>query len=343
MMQADEIDTRLNQLLRLVDENSRPNVNALWMVAKDIEAIKLNVKFFGYALAKQLSSALPPATRGLSHAGLVSKLATQADIESEWFSHWMAELRLPVLYLRKLWEFAYVLQGLYEGNVLARGTRGVGFGVGEEPIASYLASQGVTTVVTDLPSKDVRAQGWQSSHEHASSLEKVFKPDLVDRVIFADMVAYRSIDMTDISDDLRDFDFCWSICALEHLGSIATGQDFIRASLKCLKPGGIAIHTLEYNCLSEGDTVDNAGTVLFQRKHLEDLADLLKADGHSMAPLNFDLGAGIMDRFVDVPPFVMDVPPSYCNFIAQDMQHLKLASDGFIVTCFGIIIRKDHN
>jgi len=28
--------------------------------------------------------------------------------------------------------------------------------------------------------------------------------------------------------DLTGFDFCWSICALEHLGTIAQGLDFIK-------------------------------------------------------------------------------------------------------------------
>ena len=39
--------------------------------------------------------------------------------------------------------------------------------------------------------------------------------------------AYREVDMRAIPTDLRGFDFAWSSCALEHLGSLGAGMAFV--------------------------------------------------------------------------------------------------------------------
>jgi hypothetical protein len=145
--------------------------------------------------------------------------------------------------------------------------------------------------------------------------------------------------MNDIPATLFGYDFCWSICALEHLGSIEYGLRFVERSLDTLKPGGIAVHTTEFNVNSEGATIDNWPTVLFQRRHFEQLARLLAAKGHHVAELDFTLGDGPMDRFIDLPPFHHDLAPDMRSLLG-DPQHLKVAIDGFAATCFGISVRK---
>jgi hypothetical protein len=51
------------------------------------------------------------------------------------------------------------------------------------------------------------------------------------------------------TDDLSTYDFIWSSCSLEHLGSLELGEQFIYNSLKHLKPGGVCPHD-EYNAQS---------------------------------------------------------------------------------------------
>jgi len=298
----------------------------------------LALKFFGYRLAKSLSDALPPAKQGECIVGLKSKLATQADIESRWFSHWMAELRLPILYNRKLWEFAYILQALHEADLLRSGVRALGFGCGQEPIASYLASRGVEVTVTDLDADDQRAVGWRSTTEHAGGLEAAYKPDLISRETFDRLVSHRFVDMTNIPQDLRNFDVCWSACALEHLGSIEAGLDFVQQAMGTLRDGGVAVHTTEFNCLHK-ETVEVGPTVFFLREHMEELAERLGRQSSAMAPCDFDLGFGPIDQTIDLPPFPIDVP-DHAEWIGHEAQHLKLAARGFVVTCFGFHISK---
>jgi SAM-dependent methyltransferase len=333
-------ERRIGKLLHRVDEDSHPNLNPLALQLRDAQNLAWNIKFFGYELARQLAANLPLRQGiGPSRVGLKSKPSTQTDIESDWAAHWFQELKVPVIFHRKLWELSYVLQALYESDMVRAGARGLGFGCGAEPVASYLAAQGVDIVATDLPPTDREAQGWAASGQHASVPETMFHPHLVTREMFDQNVHLKFVDMNALPPDLTGFDFCWSICALEHLGSIERGMDFISNAMESLRPGGIAIHTTEFNFLDDKQTLDNWPTVLFQRQHFEAIAERLNTAGHHVAALDFDVGSKPLDRFIDLPPYPHDWPAHLTDW-AGTAAHLKLSIDGFVSTCFGMIIRK---
>ena len=293
---------KLRSLLARTNEAGQPNINPVTLATWGIDSLSLNVKAMGYSLARSLAAALPPAvSSGARRVGLESKLSTQADVESDWFAHWCSELKIPFLYHRKLWELAYALQALFDHGMLDPGRRGLGFGSGTEPFASYFASRGVDVLITDLPQNDARAKAWSATNQHAS-IEKAYHGHLTSRQAFDRHVSYRDVDMNVIPDDLRNFDFCWSLCAFEHLGTIRRGLDFVENALDVLRPGGVAVHTTEFNVNPLGPTTDNWATVLFQQQHIVKLAAALEAKGHKVARLNFDKGDRPLDYFIDVPP-----------------------------------------
>ena len=323
------------------DALSRPNLEPLAFKLRELSALALNVKSFGYELARSLAEALPQrgplAPRRLN---LACKPSTQADLESDWAAYWLGEIKAPVVFHRKLWEYAYVLQALHDADRLRPGARGLGFGCGAEPIGSYLAARGVETLVTDLAPEASAARSWRDSAQHAASRDAAFHAHLVDRAAFEARVAHRFVDMNAIPEDLAGFDFCWSICALEHLGSIASGLAFVKNAMRTLEPGGVAVHTTEFNFLDEERTVDNWPTVLFQRAHFERLAEELRGLGHRVAPLDFDTGAKPLDRFIDLPPYEHDWGGAMRAHFGGESRHLKLTIDGFASTCFGLIVTR---
>lgn len=333
----------LNSLFRKTDIRQNPNLHELAMVLKDFDAMKLNIKNFGYELGRELQKKLPVADKTVArHHSISSRATTQADIEADWFAHWCRELKIPVTYHRKIWEFCFLLQTLYDANLLNNELKALGFGCGEEPIPSYLASFGGTITVTDLDPEIVKGMGWAETGQHTDSLAKSWYPDIVSKEIFDRNVSLRYVDMNNIPDDLTGYDLCWSICALEHLGSIRKGLDFIKNSLKTLKDGGWAIHTTEFNYLSSDNTTDNWPTVLFLRKHFELVRDELEAQGHFVAPMNFDVGDRPLDRFIDIPPYSFGdgwLSKKQWGDVGQ-AAHLKLTVDGFPSTCFGIAVQK---
>ena len=133
--------------------------------------------------------------------------------------------------------------------------------------------------------------------------------------------------MNAIPADLRDFDFVWSSCALEHLGSLEAGINFVINSTKCLRRGGVAVHTTEFNLSSNKETYEGSGVVLFRKRDIEEMIARLESAGCSVAPLNLTIGERVEDGFVDLPPY-------------KSTPHLKLALYGFLTTSVGLIITR---
>jgi SAM-dependent methyltransferase len=301
--------------------------------------IDRRIKCFGYQMARQLAAQRPITKGELTSLPVTSKATRQADVESQWFAYWCAQLGIPVTYHRKIWEYCFVLQTLHDENLLVPGKRGLGFACGQEPIPSFLASRGVFVTATDLAPEHAAGKGWIETGQHGSSIDKIWHSHIVAREAFDRLVSLQFADMNAIPPSLAGYDFCWSICSLEHLGSIAKGLDFIENSLAALRPGGVAIHTTEYNIDDEGPTIDNGPTVMFQRKHIESIAERLTRKGHYVAPLDFDVGDGPMDKFIDLPPYGSDSQAEGPDG-TKHFAHLKLTIDGFACTCFGLTIRK---
>lgn len=251
----------------------------------------------------------------------------QEMFDEPYFGYWTAALGYAPRYHRKLWEFVFILQALHERGAIVAGARGLGFGVGEEPLAAYFASRGCKVLGTDMAADAMGAAGWSETGQHAQGKAALRNPGICPDNLFDQNVDFRTADMNAIPEDLTDFDFCWSACALEHVGSIEKGLAFIENSLKTLRPGGLAIHTTELNVSSNDDTIDNAGTVLFRRRDMEALVKRLEAAGHQVAPLDFAPGQAPLDQYIDLPPYA-------------DEPHLKLALAGYVTTSFGIIVRR---
>lgn len=227
---------------------------------------------------------------------------------------------------RKIWEFAFILAALESKGLVVPGKRGLGFGTGQEPLPSVLAKAGVEVVATDAP-PDLEVSGhWAQGEQWAEGLADLWHPELVDRDTFFERVKFRPADMNDIPSDLRGFDFCWSACAFEHLGSIRHGLDYLHGSLETLKPGGVSVQTTEFNLVSNDETIETPALCLFRKQDFERVIHDLKREGHKVEPLNLWPGATAVDEHIDLPPF--------------SNPHLKIELAGYLTTSIGLIITK---
>lgn len=257
----------------------------------------------------------------------VSQACTQAQMESEIYAQWCAEFKEKPWLHRKQWEFVYILQCLQKGGMLEPGKRGLGFGVGGEPLPALFATKGISVLGTDLDPEHAQGLGWIETDQHAASKNAMNNRGICAPEEFDSLVDFRSMDMNAIDAGLAgQFDFCWSACALEHLGSIDKGLKFIENSIDTLRPGGLAVHTTEFNCSSNTTTLNNTSTVLFRKRDFERLGRRLARAGHQLT-LNFDLGDQPADQHIDVPPYTQE-------------PHLKLQIAKWTTTSFGIMVRK---
>lgn len=277
-----------------------------------------------------------------------SSVCREADFSSDWYRHWISlfEQAAPPLppekeavwgtvwagmkgkFLhRKLWEWAIIAQALEERGYLTPGKKGIGFAVGEEPLSSLFASKGVTITASDYVSADNR---WGDTGQLAASLDAVHWPGLIPRAEFEKRVCFKNIDMRDLSSLPRQaFDFTWSSCSMEHLGTLQAGIDFARTSLQLLRSGGMAIHTTELNLSSNEATTQVGGNVLYRRRDIEELDRALRKDQCGIEALCLEAGTDHHDLAYDTFPFYQ-----------SGRQHVKLELDGFICTSIALIIRK---
>lgn len=328
----DAVDNALRTLGQKLLGN-HPQSSYFNLRLRDYEMALLNIKNLGYELGRALADRELRTTQAApSAAQLNSKLCTQSDFESSWFLYWCQEIRTTPFYHRKLWEFCYICQVLFMEGMLASGRCGLGFGCGEEPLPSLFAKYGVKVLATDLDPGCVESEIWRVTGQHSASVETFRRRDICpDEQLLAN-IDFRPVDMNALPRDFDgQFDFCWSACVFEHLGSLANGLEFVENSLRTLKPGGIAVHTTEFT-FEDGETLDDWPTVLYQKRHLVELAERLRAKGYQVVEFDFDPGGGIMDRLVDIPPWHHDLltPPA---------AHLKLSIDGFTCTSAGMVVR----
>lgn len=312
-------------MLRLTrPDNANPNINELWRMSKDMEAMKLTVKFFGYELAKALLASLPPLPPGGPfQMPMSSRAATQADLEANWSRYWSAQLRESHAIHRRVWEHAFVLQALSQSGKIKSGSLGLGLGA-SGPIASYLAARGCELTVVDT---------------HPPNVDEMYRDSLLPRGDFDARVEIRKADLGALPSDLQKFDFAWSVAKVQQAGSIARGVQLLENLVDSLKPGGVMVHTTEFSFAVDDQTIDNWGIVLFQRRHFEEIANRLTAKGCKVQPLDFSVGNRPLDRFIDVPPF--DLPGPNIKDWTRDSMHIKVNIDGFPCTSFGLIAVKN--
>lgn len=118
-----------------------------------------------------------------------------------------------------------------------------------------------------------------------------------------------------------------SACALEHLGSLEAGARFMVDSAKLLKPGGVALHTTEYNVSSIDETVSTGDTVLYRKSDLERISANLRKEGAGLAPLDLEPGTHPYDLKYDTFPFHEGAK-----------KHLKLELMGYVCTSVLLVV-----
>lgn len=256
-----------------------------------------------------------------------SELCKAKDFYAAWYKRWCVELNEEPNFHRKQWEFIFIMQALWERGCIAAGKRGLVFAVGSEPLPSVFAKYGCDILATDILPEQGIAKGWDNSNQLCFGLDSLYKCDICDRDTFYKRVEYMAVDMNDIPAELRNYDFNWSSCSFEHLGTIEKGFTFLKEQLKTLKPGGWAVHTTEYNISSNDETQDNNDTVIYRRRDIDQVVEDLRAEGHFVEELDYSLGGLPEDFQVDIEPH-------------QQKVHVKLQIDKFVVTSIGLIIRK---
>jgi hypothetical protein len=318
----------------------------LWrrLAARVDAAVDARLRAYGYPLPYQAPPHLPtldelhgqrrlfvpPCPPGwpVTSPFMAHSTCSSADLMHPEFERLCRSVEIPVHYHRKLWEWVFIVHHLEQAGVLREGASGLGFGVGRETLPAFFAQRGVEVLATDAPPEIGERGGWSATAQHAEAIESLYHPKLIDRATFDARVRFRRCDMNAIPADIGRFDFTWSSCCFEHLGDLEAGLRFVEDSVeKCLKPGGVAVHTTEFNLSSNDETVSEGETVIYRKRDLEGLVRRLRDRGHDAHPFTVAPDSHYLDGFVDVPPYTHS-------------PHLKLQIERHVVTSAGIVVRR---
>jgi hypothetical protein len=259
-----------------------------------------------------------------------SQLVSEAQFHSPRFEFWRRVFRMAPGLNRKLWEYLYIVNALDYYLELREGLRILGFGVGHEQIPAVLAARGCAVTATDYAGAgewaarsidDISLRPRDDDMDPTLSSLELGDADLIRRLI-----EFRDVDMNRIPKDLSGYDGLWSCGSLEHIGGLQNGLDFIERSLDCLRPGGIAVHTTEFNLSSDDATLDTAGMSFYRASDILSLATRLTSNGHGIV-LNLTRGTGPIDNHVDTPPYHYDLT-------------MNALAAGYLITSIGLIIQK---
>jgi SAM-dependent methyltransferase len=245
-----------------------------------------------------------------------SQLVTRRQLNQKPARYWSSEMRVPLTITRKTWERIYVVQALQSRGCVAPGSRGLGFGVGADPMIPAMVNHGCEITATDYGQSEF--DGWGTGLN--LDPRNVAGAEAMER-----QVNFRDVDMNSIPEDLRGFDFAFSCGSLEHIGGLAHGFEFVERAMDCLRPGGFAVHTTELNIGGGDKTLDLPNLGFYLPPMVDSLIERLTKAGHSVAPMNYEMGSYSEDTHIAERPY-----PEPC---------LKIRHSGYTVTSMGLVIQ----
>ena len=187
---------------------------------------------------------------------------------ADWFDPDMLDviandLREPAVFHRKQWEFAIIFLALRQQGFLAPDKVGLSMGSGRERLLYAIAPHVKRLVATDLYEP---AATWTTVRtEDPDQFIKAEKPWAVDD---SKLLGLR-MDMRHLEFPDNTFDFCYSSCALEHIGEDDDFRQHLCEVHRVLKDGGLYVLTTEF---TYGDEVIKIpGNYLFSPHFLSEL------------------------------------------------------------------------
>lgn len=131
---------------------------------------------------------------------LGSELCKTIHFSTDWYQRWCNEIKEEPRLHRKQWEYAYILQALFERGYLAEGKRGLGFAVGTEPLPAVFATYGCEVLATDLDYEAGLTLGWDAGGQLCNGVSSLNQRAICPEAVFEKKVHFLPVDMNAIPE-----------------------------------------------------------------------------------------------------------------------------------------------
>jgi SAM-dependent methyltransferase len=264
---------------------------------------------------------------------LLSKLCDAADWCDPVFDRIIRdELAEEPYFHRKQWEFAQIFRALQAHGFLNGRSRGLSMGGGDERLLYAVARRVGHLTVTDLYQAGSSWDGARTEDPDRSL--KAAAPFAVDPSRFT----ARRMDMRALEFGASSLDFCYSSCAIEHIGEYADFLEHLREVRRVLKDDGVYVLTTEFHY---GDQVIPAPhNYYFSAGFLDGLmktAGFAARDGVdgtvSRHPFNRPLPANLGELTARPAEAVTDM-------LLKSAPHVQLLTGGLPFTSMSLVLTK---
>ena len=199
----------------------------------------------------------------------LSKICDAGDwFDPEFSQVVLEELKENARFHRKQWEFAMIFLALKKYGFLTEDKVGLSVGGGNERVLYSIANHVKKLIVTDLYDENTSWDCARTGDPTEFILNS--KPFKVDE---GKITAMR-MDMRNLQFEDNTFDFCYSSCAVEHIGDF---DDFIQhfdEVFRCLKEDGVYVFTTEFQFGKT--TIKDPNNYIFSPEYLAKIMDTIK-------------------------------------------------------------------
>jgi hypothetical protein len=192
----------------------------------------------------------------------MSQPLTENQLYEDPFSEWVDRFATTDASSDALWSQAYVLQILEQHGMLEAGAKGLGISHIVDNVATISAARGCDVLVAS-PQLPQRNNPVADSRADGSAIEQI------------------DIDLSQLPENLVDFDFLWSMNALDLLPAVSQAIELVSTLTDFVRPGGLAVHILSSGQRSTGDS--GSDSFVFERGDIERIALTMVARGHEVA------------------------------------------------------------
>ena len=235
---------------------------------------------------------------------------------------------------RKQWEFAMILLALRRAGALRPDAVGLSMGAGKERLLYAVARSVRRVVATDL--YDTQTEWDKARTDDPDRYIKEDKPFPVDDAKLQGLrMDMRSLDFED-----EAFDFCYSSCAIEHIGGREDFLKHLSEAHRVLKPGGVYALTTELHYGPE--TIEHAHNYYFSPGYLRDLI------GECDFAAEPEIDTRIAHHRINypLPPnldrLCFDGPDRLAHRVLGEAAHLQLLLGRHPFTSLSVVLRKDR-
>jgi SAM-dependent methyltransferase len=264
----------------------------------------------------------------------LSKICDAAD----WFNPEMLtviqnELQENPRFHRKQWEFAMIFLALKKYGFLRPDALGLSLGGGKERVLYAIARHIQHLTVTDLYELDTT---WDCAK--TADPDEFIKSHKPFEVEDSRLKALR-MDMRELEFEDDSFDFCYSSCAIEHIGDYADFLRHLNEVQRVLKEGGIYVFTTEFHFGNE--TIQDSHNYIFSPQYLCDLiaaSKLAPAEQPQLTltphRINHPLPGNIKNLCFSGPHQLLDR-------LFEEYPHLSLLRGKYPFTSILLILKKE--